>query len=226
MPVATPAPVPVSARLPPWLENDRRGAGRTLLRGQALWRSGDAAVQFTWIEAGLAKIVHIGSEGTETIFGLFGPGDCIGDAAVLEQGAYPADAIAASARLTVRQKPAAPILAAAAVDPALAAALREPLLRHTRVLRQTIETFSAGTVPRRLATLLLILGERFGTQRGASGRLVLPLHLSRAELAALVGARIETTIRILSRWQREGRVVTLPGSFVLRLDSLRAIAQI
>jgi len=222
MPVTERVPVALGLQAPPWMAE---APARTLLRGQLLWRAGDAALKFSWIESGLAKIVHTGVEGNEAIYGLFGPGDDLGVAAVLEHGHYPADAVAASTRLVVRQNLAAPILAAAATDLALGNAMRDALLSHTRVLRQTIEIFSAGAVPRRLATLLLTLGERFGAQPIRAGRLLVPLRLSRAELAALVGARVETIIRIMSRWQREARVVTLPSGFLMRVESLRSIVQ-
>ncbi|HEY7837064.1 MAG TPA: Crp/Fnr family transcriptional regulator [Terriglobales bacterium] len=212
----------LAAPPPPWMAE---AVSRTLLRGQLLWRAGDAAQQFTWIESGLAKIVHTSAAGTEAIYGLFGPGDDLGSAAVLEQVRYPADAVASSTRLVIRQSLAAPVLAAAATDLVLGQAMRELLLRHTRILRQTIEIFSAGAVPQRLATLLLTLGERFGAHPVRAGRLLVPLRLSRAELAALVGARVETIIRIMSRWQREARVVTLPSGFLLRVELLRSIVQ-
>jgi CRP-like cAMP-binding protein len=51
------------------------------------------------------------------------------------------------------------------------------------------------------------LGERFGDEM-EDGSTLIPLRLTRAELAALVGTTVETTIRTLSRWSREGLVTT------------------
>lgn len=217
---------PPAPRPPRWLRGDRLASvqKRVIARGEALWRRGDPAVNFTWIETGLVKIIRGNAEGAETILGLFGPGDSIGDVAVLEHGFYPADAVAASSRVVICQSRAAPILAAAAADPALASSLQEPLLRHTDVLRQTIEVVSAGAVPRRLATLLLGLADRFGRPAAGGDAILVPFHLLRAELAALVAARVETTIRIMSRWQREGIVATGPRGFLLRSAPLRALA--
>lgn len=41
---------------------------------------------------------------------------------------------------------------------------------------------------------------------GGDGRLTVPIALTRQHLADMVGARVETVIRIMSRWQKEGLV--------------------
>ena len=43
----------------------------------------------------------------------------------------------------------------------------------------------------------------------------MPLHLSRQEIADLVGTTIETAIRIMSRWQKEGLVETDRTGFLI-----------
>ncbi|HMR10588.1 MAG TPA: helix-turn-helix domain-containing protein, partial [Polyangiaceae bacterium] len=48
-----------------------------------------------------------------------------------------------------------------------------------------------------------------------------PLALSRRELADLVATTLETTIRTMSRWEREGVVATLSDGF--RIDDLEKL---
>lgn len=220
-----PAAAPLWAALPPDLQAALQAAARRreLARGQAAWHGGDRALAFTAVEAGLLKVVRTASDGRESIIGLFGPGDSLGDTAVLAAGAYPADAIAASRRAIIWQSPAAPILAAASHNADWASALRQPLLRHSEILMQKIEVASAGAVPHRLAILLLGLAARFGAAEGAA-RARLPLRLSRGELAALVGARTETTIRILRQWERAGAVAQGAEGWRLDLARLRILA--
>jgi CRP/FNR family transcriptional regulator len=43
-----------------------------------------------------------------------------------------------------------------------------------------------------------------------------PLRLSRGDLADMVGCRVETTIRVMTRWQREGVVETQREGLVIR----------
>ena len=40
------------------------------------------------------------------------------------------------------------------------------------------------------------------------GSVLIPLRVTRAQLASLVGATVETTIRTLSRWHRDGHIVS------------------
>lgn len=77
----------------------------------------------------------------------------------------------------------------------------------------------------RLATLLLALAERFGDER-EDGSTFVPVPLSRQELSRLVGARAETVIRTMSRWQKVGVVATDARGFVLRdTERLRRVTR-
>src|SRR2546430_5196131 len=73
----------------------------------------------------------------------------------------------------------------------------------------------AASAEERLASTLIELGERFGDEM-EDGTTLIPLRLTRAELAALVGTTVETTIRTLSRWSREGLVATVDGGLTVR----------
>ena len=57
------------------------------------------------------------------------------------------------------------------------------------------------------------MGSDVGTQ-GPDGRIV-PVALSRQELADLTGTTVETCIRIMSRWSKEGIVRTEKDGFVV-----------
>ena len=75
----------------------------------------------------------------------------------------------------------------------------------------------------RLAATLVRLAEREG-KRSPSG-VELPYHLTRQSLADMAGTTVETTIRVVSRWIRDGLVVDDKGRLVLRKpDALRAMA--
>jgi CRP-like cAMP-binding protein len=191
------------------------GAVRTqLVRGDVLWRAGDPATHFTLICAGLVKIVRGTPDAGEAIVGLFGPRESIGDAAVLKRGRYPADAVTSSERAEVCRVDATPVLAAMGQRPEVARSMNQVLLEHTHALQEKIRIMSAGSVPRRLATLLLHLADRFGDEL-SDGSTLIPVSLSRAELASLIGARPETTIRTLSRWRKAGEVMPSSDGFVV-----------
>jgi CRP-like cAMP-binding protein len=82
---------------------------------------------------------------------------------------------------------------------------------------------TTGSVEYRAARLFSTLAERAG-QKHAEGVFV-PIHLSRQEIADLAGTTIETAIRLMSRWQKDGIVDTEKDGFLIRrIASLRELA--
>jgi CRP-like cAMP-binding protein len=175
-----------------------QAAARRMAKGEAVWREGEAATHFTLIRSGLVKIVRRAPDGSEIIVALFGPRESIGDAAVLE----------AMRGRTDRGE-----------------AMIRALAAHNRALQDKILISGCGSVPKRLAALLLTLAERFGEET-EDGGLDLPIGLSRGELARFVHATLETVSRTMSAWSREGLVQTRDDGFrLLAPKRLRAVLE-
>jgi len=80
-----------------------------------------------------------------------------------------------------------------------------------------------GSVEYRMARLFSTLAERMGQKQGEE--VFIPLALSRQEIADLAGTTIETAIRVMSRWHKEGVVETDKKGFLVRdAAALREIA--
>lgn len=200
---------------PSLLSNFARSAVRhRFRRGESIWRTGDPSASVTVIAVGLVKIVQRMPDGASSIMGIFGPHETIG-AMALHQGTYPADAIAASDTVEILAVEKTPVLSALSTTPALAHALHLTLVEHCQALQEKIRIMSAGCVERRLATLLQYLTDRFGDEMD-DGIVSVPVVLSRSELASLIGATVETTIRTMSRWQKSGVVETTHEGFRIR----------
>jgi CRP/FNR family transcriptional regulator len=80
-------------------------------------------------------------------------------------------------------------------------------------LTTRIAELSGTRVEARLARLLLKMADDIG--RDERGGRFIPLALSRQELADMTGTTIETAIRIMSRWGKEGVVRTEKDGFVV-----------
>jgi CRP/FNR family transcriptional regulator len=192
---------------------------RRFERGARMWRAGEEATWMALITSGLVKIVQPGG----AILTILGPHETFGELAIVGDSAYSADAVAATRAVELLCIDADAIRAATQSNIDFARAMSRALVVHGRELHEKIRIMSAGCVERRLAELLRHLLDRFGDEL-EDGSIVIQISLSRAELANLVGATIETTIRIMSRWSKQGIVSTVDDGFVVH--SLRRLAEI
>jgi CRP/FNR family transcriptional regulator, nitrogen oxide reductase regulator len=74
--------------------------------------------------------------------------------------------------------------------------------RRLRAAHDTVKSLAVDPVEARLAAAVLRLAEREGVRQGKS--IVLGFHITRQMLADMTGTTVETTIRILRRWTRDG----------------------
>lgn len=191
----------------------------TLREREHLWHRGQEPAIVAIVVRGLVQIVNTSASGESTIFGVFGPGHAVGLSAVMGGNPYPASAIAAAKNTVVLKIAGSEVVAVATRDADVARALAQALIEHTNALRSKIEVLSAGSIQARIAVLLLGLAERYGDEVG--GFAVLPIELSRGTIASLVSARVETVIRQMTHWQREGVVIKIDGGVRLDLERLR-----
>lgn len=195
-----------------------------LSAGEYIWHRGSSAQYFVVVEHGLVAMQRVSAEGEAVLVALFGSGDTLCIVPALQRVPFPADAVAVTERTEILRILAAPVLSAARNDSELAALLNRALLDHTASLRSKIDIVSAGTVPRRVAVLLLHLAERFGHEN-TDGLVQIHPALTREQIGQLVNARTETVIRIMSRWSKAGWIGGDSTSLsLMRPDMLTRIA--
>jgi CRP/FNR family transcriptional regulator len=86
-----------------------------------------------------------------------------------------------------------------------------------------MRALAVDPVEARLAGALLRLAEREGAP--ARRGLALPFHLTRQSLADMAGTTVETAIRTVSRWLKDGLVADEGGRLVIEdVDALRSRA--
>lgn len=192
--------------------------------GERIWYAGDKADHFTLIDDGIVEIERTRRSGDGVILGLFAGGETVGLPAAIMHKPYPADAIALSDHVDIVRIRAPAMLQVMREHLPLALAVNQALLQHNAALHASIEIVGAGSVPKRLAALFLFLGRRFGTKR-ASGELHINLALTREQIGRLVSARVETVIRIMSRWQKAGWLKgARDGIDIARVDMLQRMS--
>lgn len=200
----------------------RSASRKRCTRGESIHRQGERATKLTVVVSGLVKLSRRTEDDGCSILGIYGPRESLGTAVALRGEPYIGTATALTEGVEIIRVEAGPLLAAADVDLGVARAVRRALLTHASLLERKVEVMSAGGVARRLALLLLSLSDHFGDEL-ADGALSVAVPLSRVELASFVGARPETTIRVLSAWQRSGWLRTVDGRLeIASPDALRA----
>ena len=191
---------------------------RTLKRGEYLWHCGDSPEHLTIIRSGLVKVVKHASAGRSSICGLFGAPDTVGDAAVVRGIPYPADALVITENASFVEIGRNEFLMAIEHEPKLALSCARAVQSKITALHAKIDVLAAGNVDARLAQLLVTLYDRFGDELDDESQLI-PVVLSRRELSQLISTSLETVIRIMTRWEREGLVATTPLGFIIKRRS-------
>jgi len=187
-----------------------------------IFMEGTPAEWFCVVRSGRVKILRAARGGKEVVLELLGPGEPFGGVAVIEQRPYPASAQAIESSVVVKI-PREPIVALTQRHPGVIREMALMIGRRLRAAHESVRSLAADPVEARLAAALLRLAERDG-QRGARG-ITLPYPLTRQSLADMTGTTVETTIRIVSRWQKDHLVRHHDGRLLLAdLDALRTIA--
>ncbi len=182
------------------------------LRGDRIFREGDPSDAVYTLVTGRVKVFMLTPGGRDVILEIFGPGDFLGTVAVYEDRPFPASAVCLHPT-TCLVIPKSKFFSLLESRPSLVRGLLSALTRRVAELAGRIAERTGGKVETRLARLFLRLVEDLG-QHQVRGTLV-PLALTRSDLAALTGTTVETSIRIMSRWGKEGIVLTVSGGFLM-----------
>jgi CRP-like cAMP-binding protein len=187
-----------------------------------VFMEGDPARWLCLVKAGRVRIVRHGRAGREVVLEILGPGEVFGGVAALEQRPYPASAQASEPSVIVKI-PADAVRSLADRFPSVIREMALVMGRRLRAAHDAVKSLAVDPVEARLAAALLRLLEREGGRaaRGAA----LPFHLTRQSLADMTGTTVETAIRVVSRWIKDGLVVDDEHRLVFRdVAALRALA--
>jgi CRP-like cAMP-binding protein len=181
-------------------------------KGDTIFREGDPPDFLVTIASGRVKVVKLIPSGKEIILEIFGPGDPVGAVVAYEGRPYPASAVAIEPVecILVRRSE---FFALFERHPSFVRGFLTGMAQRIVELTRRIPEVAGGRVETRFARLFLKLADRMGEPRG--GARFVPMPLSRQELADLTGTTIETCIRIMSRWGKEGVVTTEREGFVV-----------
>ena len=181
-------------------------------KGDLLFSEGDASDYLYTVVTGRVKVFKSTPRGTDVILELFGPGDPVGAVAAYDARAYPASAVALEPTTCVLI-PRQSFFALLESHPTMVRGLLGGLTHRLVELTNRLTELSGGKVEARLARFFVKLADDMGQKR-TDGTFI-PLVLSRQEIADMIGTTIETSIRVMSRWGKDGVVRTDKDGFTI-----------
>jgi CRP-like cAMP-binding protein len=181
-------------------------------RGDAIFGEGDPSELLFVLVTGRVKVFKARPDGSDLILEIFGPGDLLGAVAAYQSRPYPAGAQALEPS-TCLLLPRDRFFGLLEAHPSLVRGLLGSLSHRLVELTARLADLTGGRIEVRLARLFLKLADQLGHPERDGTFIALPL--SRQELADLTGTTIETSIRIMSRWNKEDVLRTEKDGFVL-----------
>lgn len=183
-------------------------------RGKVLFLEGDNSDTYGIVLDGYLKLVKSSPTGKETIVELLGPGDVFGALVAMESRPYPVNVVALSEGSAAMLSGTA-LKELATMRPSLMHALLIALGPRLRQAQSMILRLVSGRVESRIASVLLLLAR---SSRYEDGRQVVGPSLTRQDIADLSGTTVETAIRTISAWQKQGLVTTTQNRQFVLLD--------
>lgn len=178
-----------------------------------IFLEGDPADRLWVVQSGQVKIIKYSADGLENILEVILPGEMFGGAGILFP-VHPATAVAMAETTTLSLEREG-YLQLARQFPDIALRIIAILGERLRAAMK-MRALSTDRVDVRVAHILLKLCDKVGEKTLEGVKINLPL--SRQDLADMTGTTIETAIRIMSKFRKEGLVFTEPGGYIVVTD--------
>jgi len=187
---------------------------KRILRGRVLFFEGKPAEYLWAIRRGEVRLYKSSSDGRITTLETIGPGGIFGAVSALEEGNYPASAEGVTEGLAWCL-PRNTFLRMLAENPWLTVEILRVVSHRLYDAHERVRSFAHDSAPSRLAQALL---------RAARGN---EAQVTRRALAEAAGTTVETAIRVLRGFERDGVVHGSVGRIVVVDETaLRKIATI
>lgn len=183
-------------------------------RGEMIWQAGSPSEFVAVVGTGFVKMTKTTVHGQEIAVELLGPGQALGILAAVEGRTLPLTAIAVT-KTWYLKIPARALLSAYQKSSAFKDSLVRGLGPRLRRAHDMMTRMSSGTVEERLAAVLLILADSYGKRDSEGLHLLVPL--TRQDLSEMAGTTVESTIRVMSRWQKQ-RIIRTDSKVIKILD--------
>lgn len=185
---------------------------------QQIYKQGEVRESVFYITDGFARQTRQVGDEDEVTVAILGPNELLGLLGLIEHSPYMLSAVAITDVRAVK----IPVVIVRELLDSRSAFLRyatEMLSTHLSQAYKAITQSGYSRVDQRILSALLEFGSRYGESHG--GQLHLSVPLTRNDIAAISHTTVETTIRTLGKWKKEGWITTRDRKIILtRLDCL------
>jgi len=194
---------------------------RTVKKGEVIFQEGDHINGVYCISDGVCKVSKMSSNGREQIIHLVNKGDILGERSLINDEVANLKATAIN-DMEVCFIPREEIINDLKQNPDFSMSVLKDMASSLKNADNVIVDMAQKTVKQRLAEMLLNLEKKFGHNMDN----VLNIHLSREDIANIIGTATESAIRLLSEFKRE-KIISLKGKNISLIDipKLNKIAQ-
>lgn len=193
-------------------------------RGQNVFTEGAFPAGIYFVKKGKIKKFKLLNGGKEQIIYLCSEGEMIGYAAFLGEERYP-DSAATLTESLIGFISRDRLVALMDKHEELSKLLLRKLSHEFGVMVNFIAAFTKKSVRERVALTLLILNENF--RQNTSENQEILIELTREDFANIIGVAVETLVRILSEFEREGFIQKVGRKIIVKeYQTLFAIADL
>ncbi|TNF19554.1 MAG: Crp/Fnr family transcriptional regulator [Rhodobacteraceae bacterium] len=183
--------------------------------GKAIFSKGSRGETMMLIETGRVEISLTSASGNRSIVAHLGPGDSVGEMAILLNSERTADALATN-DVTGRLVHRTHLMNFLAEHPKTTLGLIADLCRKLQATTEALADLSMADGGTRLAKVLIGLFDRWGIEEAEGWRLTPPV--SQSDLGDMAGLTRETVNRQIRAWEQEG-MLRRDGRELILLDA-------
>lgn len=185
---------------------------RAFEKGEVIFFEGDSADRLWIVKTGKVKIVKHSDMGKDLLVGVISAGEIFGGVAVFGKEPYPAsaEAMVPTVALAIGQRDFVDLVGR---YPTIAFLMINELGKRLKDAHEMMQRLAMERVERRIAHVLLKLAQKIGSP--TEDGIVINTPLTRRDIADMAGTTVETSIRVMSKLNKDGIVKSSAGKVVI-----------
>lgn len=181
-------------------------------RNQHIFREGDPANRFYVIKSGRVRLLKTAASGKEMVLEVMVPGQLCGGTSLFgDVHRNGAQAVEATVVYGMSRAGYEELLS---TNPKIARGIIKYLGAKLMDAHDVIISLVSSKVESRIASVIVRLCENHGSV--TDDGILINIRLTRQDIADIVGSTVETTIRTISRFQKQGLLATVSGNLLVK----------